>query len=331
MAVAMRMIAAEERRRRRSRTQLIASGELIAGRTINTSKGFETVPWFAQSMGCGVAQIYLGGSKNYQRRARPDAVLAAFADDAERRGVRIVVHSSNLINLARQQDHDVWRRSLDCLVTDLQSSVKLRALGVVVHLGCAVGQSISDAEANYVAGILEALLRAPGSRVIIETSAHEGSEIAHNIIDLARLANRFPRSVRDRIGFCIDTCHIFAAGYDVSSTYGANVFLESWDALIGLDRVVCFHMNDSLGCCGSRLDRHVDIGAGEIWRHDKTGLRRICQEAYRRRIPLILETPARDLPNVYQLALFRFLLFNNDCDDVQVIVKGSVRCTGLTA
>lgn len=323
-------MTAAPKRTARSKKVKPDQGSFIVGRHVNTTDGFSTVPWFSQSTGCTVAQIFLGGSKNFIRTRKSQADVDAFRAEAQSRNITVVVHASLLINLSRQQDNSIWTRSVDCLVADVQCCTDIGGIGVVVHLGCAVGQSIADAETNYIAGIRAVLARTPGCvPVIIETSAHEGSEIAHNIIDLARLYHYFTTTEQARIKFCIDTCHVFAAGYPLSADWEVDVFLDCWDALIGLDRIMCIHMNDSKCACGSRRDRHDDIGSGMIWKHNKSGLRRLCQEAYRRSIPLILETPSTTVPSIYQMALLRFLLFNNTCDDVRVDITGTVWCTGI--
>jgi deoxyribonuclease-4 len=306
------------------------AGELLVGRHINTKFGIESAPWFAQTCGARSYQLFTGSSRGYVRRPKSPDLLKNLRDENKRRDVQMVIHSSLLINLCREPDSDIWTRSVNSLVADLAVAAATDAIGVVVHMGCSVGQDWFVALENYVAGIRRVLELAPAGRILLETSSGEGTEMCSMVCELSLLWDLFAAGERARMGFCVDTCHIFAAGYDIRTYEAADKYLALWDSMIGIEHILCYHINDSKQGCGSHRDRHADIGCGHIWGDENGtgemgGLRRFIHDGFTRKVPLILETPSKQMSVHFQLAAMRTLLLNSKVKHVKVSVDGPVR------
>jgi deoxyribonuclease-4 len=285
----------------------------LVGRHINTRFGLDTAAWYGAQTGAKAIQIFVGSSRSYKRpilnQKRTDLLLALKKSAAEL-DVKVVVHASLLLNFCRDPDSDIWKKSLACLQYDLEAATLAGAIGVVIHMGCAIKLDFFEALDNYLGGIKAALKSIPGDssmKLILETGADEGSEICSMVSELGLLYKLLTKAEQAKIGFCIDTCHVFAAGYQLSTARQARYFMDMFDEFIGLDKIVLFHINDAKHTCGSRKDRHQDISTGYIWKDTQDGLAYLVGEATRLGCPLILETPAKTIPITVQLAMIRFL------------------------
>jgi deoxyribonuclease-4 len=164
-----------------------------------------------------------------------------------------------------------------------------RCLGVVVHLGKNVeknGISDDQAKTNYAYGIDHVLQKIDGGTVIIETCASQGKEIGGKMKDLKDIYDRIKD--KSRIKFCIDTCHIWSAGYDIGTKKGSKKFLESFNKLFGYASISCIHFNNSMNDLGSHIDRHANLEHGKI---GIEGLEEFAKIINKHKIPIILETP----------------------------------------
>jgi deoxyribonuclease-4 len=193
----------------------------------------------------------------------------------------LFVHGKYIINLSSPKAYAHHAYSIQ-----LESAYKLGAEGCIVHMGKSVGQTIEVALDNMESNLKKCMKKSPNGTIILETSCGAGSELLSNISDLYEFYNRFTKNEKKRIKFCIDTCHIFAAGYDITTSDKAAEFLKQWKKYFGFKTLALFHLNDSNGNLGSHLDRHAPIGKGNI---GYEGLIFICRFAQRFSIPLILE------------------------------------------
>lgn len=264
------------------------------GRHINISHGFITAPSYAKSIGCNIMQIFLGAPQRILSKEKSESELKKFAEELKKNGMRVTIHAAYTINLCHPRKNKQYQDSIKSLVRDLMASsiIGKRCLGVVIHMGKNIpANNITDDKAltNYIIGLKEALAKAPeNTTIILETGASQGSEIASKIDGLAEIYWGLEEEERNRITFCIDTCHIWASGYDISTKAGVLQFFKQFDKKIGIDKISCIHFNDSKTNLNSNVDRHADLGYGYI----KTpGLKAFAQFAKKHRIPIIMETP----------------------------------------
>ena len=199
-------------------------------------------------------------------------------------------HDSYLINLA-SPDKILRARSIESFVCELRRCEALGLRALVSHPG-----NFMDDRANGLArnadAITEALTRVPGRvRVLLETTAGSGTALGATFDELAEIIKRVPGTLRRRMGVCIDTAHIFAAGYDIAREY--DDVMQRFDDTVGLRRLGAMHLNDSKAPLGSRRDRHELIGEGTI---GETAFRRIMTDDRLLAVPKVIETPKLDDP-----------------------------------
>jgi deoxyribonuclease-4 len=175
----------------------------------------------------------------------------------------VVAHASYLANLASPDD-TLWHRSQAELVAQLERAASLRLDGLVVHPGVAAGSCV-DAALERVAQGLQRVLAATDRitvPVLLETMAGPGTQIGYRFVQLGEILRQV--SQEERMGICLDTAHVFAAGYDLGTPAGYAATLAAFEADVGLERLWLVHLNDSAGELGSHLDRHAHIGAGAL-------------------------------------------------------------------
>ncbi len=199
-------------------------------------------------------------------RAKPldPAEVARFRAAIDQSGIEFAcAHDSYLINLASPDD-GLWHKSIDAFVAELERSEELGLIGVVMHPGSFVNSSEAKGLERIVAALDEVHRRTPRftAKTLLETTAGQGTNLGHRFEQLAYVIDHVRRD--GWVGVCVDTCHIFAAGYPLATkTEYAATFAE-FDRLIGVERICAFHLNDSVRELGSRVDRHARIGAGKL-------------------------------------------------------------------
>lgn len=264
------------------------------GKTIRTSPGLSTAPKYAKSIGCDIFQIFLGAPCQIISKKKNTAELVKFGEDLEKYNIRMVVHGSYTINLCHPINSTKFESSIRSLVQDLDA-VKIigkNCLGVIIHMGKNIKENSIDNEIaieNYIAGIKKALsLSDPATTIILETGASQGTEVGSSLGDLADIYWSLKKSERKRVQICVDTCHIWATGYDISDKAGVNKFFKKFEKYIGIENIACIHFNDSKTDLQSCVDRHDDLGYGKI---GNEGLMQFALKAKKYNIPLITETP----------------------------------------
>lgn len=193
-----------------------------------------------------------------------DEDVARFREAIASHGLQIpCAHDSYLINLA-SPDEPLWRKSLDAFTAELERAEALGLAGVVMHPGSSLDGTVEGGLARVAEGLHIALQRTAGCvvEVWVETTAGQGTNLGHRFEHLQFLIDHVPQT--ERMGICVDTCHIFAAGYAIQATEEYQATFEELDRLVGLDRIRAFHLNDSKKGRGSRVDRHEHIGEGEL-------------------------------------------------------------------
>ncbi len=267
------------------------------------SKAFDR----AESVGCDAMQIFTRNNNRWATKPLDEKEIARWHERWQTSDVRPVVsHASYLINLASSDDA-LWQKSIDAFVDELERAEALGLLGVVLH----PGSPKDDGEAYGVDRIARGLdichERTVGFKTLtlLETTAGTGRHLGYRFQQLG--AMREAAAAPQRIAICFDTCHVFAAGYEIRTPEGYAHTMSEFDKHIGLELLRCFHFNDSKFDLGSRKDRHEHIGQGFI---GLEGFRNIINDPRFEQIPMLLETPkSKDLhEDVENLAVLRNLV-----------------------
>ncbi|HET9344675.1 MAG TPA: deoxyribonuclease IV [Candidatus Limnocylindrales bacterium] len=251
----------------------------------------------AHEIGATALQIFGDNPTAWHRRAEPPKEQAAFRDRLRELDIGpVAIHAAYLVNLAGSTA-DFHERSIAVLTNDLASAPGFGARFVNVHAGSHVGAGPAAGITRLADGVARVLAsvddRPETPMLVIENSAGGGDTIGSTVEGLAEIADAI--AARDvpgrRVGFCIDAAHAWGAGYRISEPDEVDALVERFDALLGLDRLVMVHLNDTRSGLGSRTDRHEHVGAGQI---GAEGLRRLLVHPRLGRATYYLETPGMD-------------------------------------
>jgi deoxyribonuclease-4 len=261
-----------------------APGDLL-GAHISTKGGLHTVFERATAIDASALALFAKNSNQWKGKTMTEEDLAVFH---EKRTVRpIVTHASYLINLATTND-EFLRKSIVAMIDELDRAERLGAMGVVLHPGAHLGAG-ADAGLDQIARSLDQVHAAiPHHQVVtlLETAAGQGSCLGCTFAELGRILALVDDPAR--LGVCIDTCHIFAAGYDIGTREGYEKTMDELEEQVGSANVGAFHINDSKKPLGSRVDRHEHIGEGQL---GMDAFAFVLNDPRFTRIPKLLETP----------------------------------------
>lgn len=259
----------------------------LFGSHLSIAGGYFKAVDAAGALGLQTVQLFTKNNNQWAGKPLTDDDIRLFREAITRTGIqRPCAHDSYLINLASPDDV-LWQKSLDALVHELERAEALGLEGVVMHPGSYVTSSEEEGLERIVDGLDEAHRRTKGFRCQywLETTAGQGSNLGHRFEHLATILDRVQES--SRLGVCVDTCHIFAAGYALQSPDEYAATMDEFDRLIGVSRIRAWHLNDSKKPLGSRVDRHEHIGEGclglEPFRH-------LLNDIRFAEIPMYLET-----------------------------------------
>ncbi|MBV8199654.1 MAG: deoxyribonuclease IV [Acidobacteria bacterium] len=256
---------------------------------VSVAGGLATAFERAAALGCDTIQIFVKNANRWRAAPLDDGEAAAFrAAHAAGRVGAVMAHASYLINLAAT-DPQVLALSQQALGDELERCGRLGVAGLVVHPGAHLGSGEAAGLSRAAAALDQVLAALPGvrTRVLIENTAGQGSCLGHRLEHLAALRRSLPPARRRRVGYCIDTCHAFAAGYRIAGRAGWRDFVAELTDLLDLRALGCIHVNDSLRPCGSRRDRHAHIGEGLLGRQT---FARLLAEPVLAEVPMIVET-----------------------------------------
>jgi len=260
------------------------------GHNIMTSEGFVTAADRAVDTGADVYQIFYRAPQSYGSVTRSDEEIQELADRNSRYKKKMVIHGSYLINLCQDPKDYRHFKGVNILVEDLDVSVRLNSLGVIIHMGNDTekhGQDVS--KQNYITGVKNALkLSDARSILILETGAGTGNEISSSLEELGQIRSSLTPNEQSRVKFCLDTCHMFAYGYKLGIKDAIDIINHDIERYLGWNNVAVVHLNDSEDRCGSRKDNHADIGKGFI---KFEGLMKFVDLCVRHKVPMVLETP----------------------------------------
>jgi len=261
-----------------------APGDLL-GAHISTQGGLHTVFERASAIKATALAMFAKNSNQWKGKTLTDEAIAEFN---EARNVRpIVTHASYLINLATTNP-EFHAKSIAGMIDELDRAERLGIHAVVLHPGAHLGAGV-DAGVDQVARSLDQVHAAiPNHRVVtlLETAAGQGSCLGCTYEELGQVMSLVDD--KRRVGVCIDTCHVFAAGYDIRTRQGYEHMIEDVEEHVGVDNVGAFHINDSKRELGSRVDRHEHIGKGQL---GLDAFSFVLNDPRFARIPKMIETP----------------------------------------
>jgi deoxyribonuclease IV len=234
-------------------------------------------------------QIFVRNQRQWQAPALPAAEIERFRRRwQEEGGMPVAAHDSYLINLAAP-DPTIAERSVTALADELCRSQLLGIPYLIMHPGSHGGQGIDKGVTRFVANLNRALEMAGHANqviVLIETTAGQGTGLGSRFEEIAAIIAGSDH--QQRLGVCVDTCHIFAAGYDLRTPDGYSETFALFDRIIGLERIKFIHLNDAKKELGSHVDRHEHIGEGKI---GLEGFRLLLNDPRFAHLPMVLETP----------------------------------------
>lgn len=267
-----------------------ASGDLL-GAHVSSKGGLPTIFERAKAIEASAVALFTKNSNQWNAKPLTDDDCAGFASGRATWGTGpLIAHASYLINLATTNEV-FYEKSIVAMVDELQRAQRLGVWAVVLHPGAHLGSGI-DAGIDQIARSLDrvhALLPNCPTLTLLETAAGQGSCLGCTFEELGRMV----RLVDDpaRVGVCVDTCHVFAAGYDIRKRVAYEAMLDEAERCVGISRIGAIHLNDSKKGLGSRVDRHEHIGEGEI---GLSAFGHFLNDARLAGVPKVLETPKPD-------------------------------------
>jgi deoxyribonuclease-4 len=294
-----------KRARRHANRSLITDRQsrLLLGAHMSIGGGVQMSIQRASSIGCTAMQIFVKNNMQWFARPLTRQEIGAFLKHSQRHELlSVFAHANYLINLAATNPQ-FHANSLRALSEELIRTDQLKLPFLVLHPGAHLGAGEEAGLERVIKSIDYVLSRIPKvkTRIALETTAGQGSCLGSTFEQLAYIISRVREP--ERLCICLDTAHIFAAGYDIGSEQATRKTFRDFDRLLGRDRLVAIHVNDSKTACGSRVDRHEHIGEGKIGRE---AFRFIMRDRRFREIPKVLETPkgkelAEDVMNLRTL------------------------------
>ncbi len=259
----------------------LGAHESIAG-------GLHTAFERGASVGCEALQVWVKNSRQWAAPPLTPEEISAFKAARAETGIRpVLAHAAYLINLASPDDA-LWRRSIGGLVTEVQRCTALEIPYLVLHPGAHTGSGMEAGLARVAVGLGEVHAATSDSpvRILLENTAGQGSHLGADFEALARLIAETPGG--ERLGICLDTCHLFTAGYELRTPEGYAATMGAFDRIVGLGRLAALHLNDSKHPLGSHRDRHEHIGKGEL---GVGAFHLLLEDRRLDGLPGILETP----------------------------------------
>jgi deoxyribonuclease-4 len=278
---------------------------MLIGAHVSAAGGSNKAIARAEEIGAECFQIFASSPRMWSAKPIADEIAQKYADEMKRAGMGpTVLHGKYLVALGAE-DPELLAKSEKALQADVAAANKLRALGVIFHPASHRGrgfETVIDQFANSVRTILD---NEPGdSLLMLETSAGAGDHIGSTFAELGTLIKAIGN---DRVAVCLDTQHVWAAGYNIADADSLSVALDEFDKEIGIDLLRSVHANDSMRELGSSVDRHENIGDGLI---GTAGFKTIMSHAALKHVPFYLEVPGTgksgpDKPNIDRLKAIR--------------------------
>jgi len=260
----------------------------LLGAHFSIAKGLHNALLEAEKYGCSALQLFTKNANTWKEKSLLPEEIERFVQTKIETGIeQIATHTSYLINLAAD---DQKKQALSChaLEMELIRSSQLRIPYVVLHPGSHMGQGEEAGIRKIAENVNKIFDKNPDlkTRLLFETTAGQGTNIGHTFEQIASIMDRIQD--RGRVGVCLDTSHIFAAGYDIRTESAYRKTIHDFDSTVGLEQIFVIHLNDSKKELGTRVDRHENIGEGTI---GNAAFAYIMNERRFQKVPKIIETP----------------------------------------
>lgn len=247
---------------------------------------------FYNKINCKVIQMFVNSNKKYEK------IYSAVKNKVQELEMNIIIHASYTINIAQEWSEYSWW--IEQLIQEINIADKLGAKYIVIHLGKKLDLDDNTAMNNMYSSLLYIHNKTQklSIKLLLETSSGQGSEMCTTISSLAILMNKFLNSknelIKNRFGVCVDTCHIFSAGYPINNKDDTIKYIKEFEEKIKISNIKVLHLNDSKNKVGSNVDRHENINNGYIGINGLEPLIKLC---FKLNIPIILETPEDNIKN----------------------------------
>lgn len=275
------------------------------GAHLSVAGGMHTVFARAKAVGATAVQVFTKSNKAYFAKPLTGEEVEAFKQKRAESGVAVIVaHAAYLINLGAS-DAAVEKKSIASLREELLRCDQLGIEYLVLHPGSHTGAGMKAGIAKIATNISQVLAATPGKvTLVLETAAGQGTNVGSTFEELRAIYDACDRAIIGRVKFCLDTCHIFAAGYAITTPSEYEQLWHTFDQVVGIEKLAVIHLNDSKLPRGSRRDRHENLGKGAI---PFQVLRLFAYDQRLATVPIILETPSEDGLTEYthELALLR--------------------------
>ena len=277
---------------------------MILGAHVSTAGGLPNAISNGDDLGCDAIQIFLKNPNQWAGKRPSDSDISQFIERRRESAIQeVLIHDIHLTNLASPKK-DVLENSREQFLLQMELAARLEIRYLVTHLGAhlesgeAEGLQVLSDSLNFALG------EADGKDVVIllETTAGQGTNLGYCFEHLRQIIDMSDNP--ERMGVCFDTCHVFAAGYNLCTEADYDQTFERFDQIIGLDRLVAFHLNDAKSAYNSRVDRHDHIGEGNL---GISPFQRLVNDSRFKNVPAIIETPKMKVMHATNLAVLRDL------------------------
>ena len=247
---------------------------------------------FYNKNNCKVVQMFVNINKKY------DKIYSDITKKAIELKMNIIVHASYTINIAQEWTEYSWW--IEQIIQEIHIADKIASKYIVIHLGKKLDLDDNTAMNNMYSSLLYIHNQTKNLpiKILLETSSGQGSEMCTTITSLSILMNKFfnskNESIKNRFGICVDTCHIFSAGYPINEKHNTIKYIKEFNEKININNIKVLHLNDSKNNVGSNVDRHENINNGFI---GIDGLEPLIKLCFKLNIPIILETPDENIKN----------------------------------
>lgn len=270
------------------------------GAHMSIAGGVDRSIMLGKKVGCDTIQIFTKSSNQWKAKPLAGDEIENFKKNRKETGIDLVVaHDAYLINLG-SPDNALWQRSIEAFIMEMRRCDTLGIPYLITHPGAHMGAGEEEGMHRIAEAIdiIHEQTRGNTTMILLETTAGQGTNLGYRFEQIARMMKMVKK--KKSIGVCLDTCHVFAAGYELRDRKSFSSTFDAFDRIIGLGHLKVFHLNDSLRGCGSRIDRHQHIGKGEMGLEP---FRMLLNDRDLREIPMYLETPkgpdyAEDVENL---------------------------------
>jgi deoxyribonuclease-4 len=277
---------------------------MFLGAHVSTSGGVDKAPANGARIGCEAIQVFTKNQRQWKAKSLSKPEIENYRGEIEKSPIQLAVsHDSYLINLASPEDN-ILKRSREAFDDEVERCEQLGVPYLIFHPGSHVGSGEKVGLKQIAENINDTLDKKPRykTQLLLETTAGQGTNLGYRFEQLAEILEFIKE--KDRVGICVDSCHIFAAGYEIRTADAYRSTLKQLEEVIGLRKLRAFHLNDSKTPLGSRVDRHEHIGQGHI---GIEAFRLIVNDERFQGLPMVIETPGEEEDFVRNLKVLKKL------------------------